>query len=129
MTKLPNPNMRSARYGEKNSETERSEGNSSSIGGSVDRRGNNQSQFINYQTYPLQSKVGVAQSNSQSNNYQESPRSKRGAILPGINGSNATSGMNSQLKGQNGGGAGGINPKMMEQTRYQDIMRSINNTE
>lgn len=41
MTKLPNPNMRSARYGDKNSETERSEGNSSSIGGSVDRRGNN----------------------------------------------------------------------------------------
>ena len=48
ITKLPNPNMRSARYGDKNSETERSDGNNSSIGGSVDRRGNNQSQFISY---------------------------------------------------------------------------------
>lgn len=51
--------MRSARYGDKNSETERSDGNNSSIGGSVDRRGNNNSQFINYQTYPLQAKIGV----------------------------------------------------------------------
>lgn len=55
--------MRSARYGDKNSETERSDGNNSSIGGSVDRRGNNNSQFINYQTYPLQAKIGVGSQN------------------------------------------------------------------
>jgi hypothetical protein len=73
--------MRSARYGEKVSETERSEGNNSSIGGSIDRRGNNQSQFINYQTYPLQAKIGVTSTNSpQNHSHQiESPRSKKGA--------------------------------------------------
>ena len=56
--------MRSARYKNKNSETERSDGNNSSIGGSVDRRGNNNSQFINYQTYPLQNKIANSQSSS-----------------------------------------------------------------
>ena len=94
--------MRSARYADKNSETERSDGNNSSIGGSVDRRGNNNSQFINYQTYPLQNKHGNSQSsspnagsttNTTTHNLppaQESPRSKRQQPtthnLPGIGG-------------------------------------------
>lgn len=132
MPKLPNPNMRSARYETKNNETERSEGNNSSIGGSVDRRGNNNSQFMNYQTYPLQQKGhGVTSSNSpNANQMMESPRSKRsgGGNLPGIN-AHGSNGTNSQLKGPNAHVGLNPNQQMLEQSRYNDIMRSINNTE